>query len=51
LRCDRLLGEHGVQKDAVARRIREQTAVEFNWIAQRLKMESAGYVSNLLRKV
>ncbi len=39
------------EKMAIAPRVRQHTSVDFNWIAQRLKMGSAGYVSNLLRKV
>jgi hypothetical protein len=35
----------------IARQLREQTPMSRRWIAERLKMGSASYVSNLLSSV
>ncbi len=37
------------EKLAIARRLRAETTVTFQWIAERLRMGAAGYVSNCLR--
>jgi len=37
------------EKLALARRLRNETTMTLNWIAQRLKMGAAGYLANCLR--
>jgi len=43
------VGDRAKEKVALARRLRQETTMTLNWIAQRLNLGAAGSLANLLR--
>ena len=50
LRVDRLLGEMHIPKIKMARRLRSETTMTWDWIAEQLVMGTAGHAANRLRR-